>query len=85
MDLHKLSCRVVDLSTSMTYLISRRPSGEAYFMCAATLITPTVTFAQKQHSWDKMCFPFFKVLVSAAHCFNENWEDSSWYQKSQIV
>ena len=28
-------------------VISRRPSGEAYFMCAATLITPTVTFAQK--------------------------------------
>jgi len=40
--------------------ICRRPSGEAYFMCAATLITPT-------------------VLVSAAHCFNEKWEDSSWY------
>ena len=28
-------------------VICRRPSGEAYFMCAATLITPTVTFAQK--------------------------------------
>jgi len=41
-------------------LFLRRPSGEAYFMCAATLITPT-------------------VLVSAAHCFNEKWEDSSWY------
>jgi len=41
-------------------LFFRRPSGEAYFMCAATLITPT-------------------VLVSAAHCFNENWEDNSWY------
>jgi len=41
-------------------LFLRRPTGEAYFMCAATLITPT-------------------VLVSAAHCFNEKWEDSSWY------
>jgi len=41
-------------------LFLRRPSGEAYFMCAATLITPT-------------------VLVSAAHCFNEKWDDSSWY------
>lgn len=41
-------------------LFLRRPSGEAYFMCAATLLTPT-------------------VLVSAAHCFNDKWKDSSWY------
>ena len=67
MDLHKLSCRVVDLSTSMTYLFSRRPSGEAYFMCAATLITPTVTFAQKQHRWDKICVFLFSRCLSLQH------------------
>ena len=51
----------------MTYLISRRPSGEAYFMCAATLITPTVTFAQKQHSWDKICVFLFSRCLSLQH------------------
>ena len=33
--------------TDNSKVISRRPTGEAYFMCAATLITPTVTFAHK--------------------------------------
>ena len=41
-------------------LFLRRESGEAYFMCAATILTPN-------------------VLVSAAHCFNEKWEDSDWF------
>ena len=41
-------------------LFLRRESGEAYFMCAATILTPN-------------------VLVSAAHCFNEKWDDSDWF------
>jgi len=41
-------------------LLLRRESGEAYFMCAATILTPN-------------------VLVSAAHCFNEKWDDSDWF------
>jgi hypothetical protein len=41
-------------------LFLRRESGEAYFMCAATILTPT-------------------VLVSAAHCFNEKWDDNDWF------
>ena len=94
-------------------VISRRPSGEAYFMCAATLITPTVTVAHKYyaknqpqtfhkdiaHKYHAKNQPqtFYKdfaqknhgkkwkVLVSAAHCFNEKWEDNSWYPSSHTL
>jgi len=38
----------------------RQSSGEAYFMCAATILTT-------------------RVLVSAAHCFNDRYRDSDWF------
>ena len=41
-------------------LFLRQSSGEAYFMCAATILTS-------------------RVLVSAAHCFNERYSDSDWF------
>ena len=41
-------------------LFLRQSSGEAYFMCAATILTN-------------------RVLVSAAHCFNERYRDSDWF------
>lgn len=42
-------------------LFLRRPeTGEAYFMCAATILSP-------------------RVLVSAAHCFNDKYSDSDWF------
>lgn len=41
-------------------LFLRRASGEAFFMCAATVVSP-------------------RVLVSAAHCFNEKYKDSDWF------
>ena len=36
-----------DMAPQYLIIISRWPSGEAYFMCAATLITPTVTIAKQ--------------------------------------
>jgi len=41
-------------------LFLRRASGEAYFMCAAAIVTD-------------------RVLVSAAHCFNEKFKDDDWF------
>jgi len=46
----------------MASLFLRRPSGEAYFMCSATILTPS-------------------ILVSAAHCFNEKYEDTDWFAR----
>jgi len=44
----------------MASLFLRQATGEAYFMCAATIITP-------------------KVLVSAAHCFKDEYRDTDWF------
>lgn len=41
-------------------LFLRQSSGEAYFMCAATILTS-------------------RVLVSAAHCFNDRYRDTDWF------
>ena len=44
----------------MASLFLRQSTGEAYFMCAATIIT-------------------HRVLVSAAHCFKEEYRDKDWF------
>ena len=50
-------------------------------MCAATLLTPTVVIFGKISLLAPQPFLAFfaQVLVSAAHCFNEKWKDTSWY------
>ena len=41
-------------------LFLRQDSGDAYFLCAATILT-------------------HRVLISAAHCFNNKYKDNDWF------
>ena len=49
-------------NTRASLLLIARHAGEAYFMCSATILTPS-------------------ILVSAAHCFNEKYEDTDWFAR----